>query len=226
MVRDTDLPQVPAGTPVSVVLTGGAGQVHGPAQLCQRRDLPLAGLEIALRDVDDPAGNARRVVAAVDAARGEGVLDEDTPVFVELPAVDPAYSWLAAADEVAAAELRLKLRTGGLDPDAFPTPERLAAWIDAALDRELPFKCTAGLHRALPHVDADGCAHHGFLTLLAATRVAFDGGSPDDVVSTLRRDDPTDLLTLDLAGARRWFTSFGSCSIDEPLADLRELVSL
>ena len=176
--------------------------------------------------VDDPAGNARRVVAAVDAARGEGVLDEDTPVFVELPAVDPAYSWLAAADEVAAAELRLKLRTGGLDPDAFPTPERLAAWIDAALDRELPFKCTAGLHRALPHVDADGCAHHGFLTLLAATRVAFDGGSPDDVVSTLRRDDPTDLLTLDLAGARRWFTSFGSCSIDEPLADLRELVSL
>lgn len=226
VVRDTDLPQVPSGTPVSVVLTGGAGQVHGPAQLCQRRDLPLAGLEIALRDVDDPAGNARRVVAAVDAARGEGVLDEDTPVFVELPAVDPAYSWLAAADEVAAAELRLKLRTGGLDPDAFPTPERLAAWIDAALDRELPFKCTAGLHRALPHVDADGCAHHGFLTLLAATRVAFDGGSPDDVVSTLRRDDPTDLLTLDLAGARRWFTSFGSCSIDEPLADLRELVSL
>jgi hypothetical protein len=226
VVRDTDLPQVPEGTPVSVVLTGGAGQVHGPAQLCQRRGLPVAGLEVALRDVDDPAGNARRVVAAVDAARGEGVLDEDTPVFVELPAVDPAYSWLAAADEVAAAELRLKLRTGGLDPDAFPTPERLAAWIDAALDRELPFKCTAGLHRALPHVDADGCAHHGFLTLLAATRVAFDGGSPDDVVSTLRRDDPADLLTLDLAGARRWFTSFGSCSVDEPMADLRELVSL
>ena len=226
VVRDTDLPQVPEGTAVSVVLTGGAGQVHGPAQLCQRRDLPVAGLEVALRDVDDPAGNARRVVAAVDAARGEGVLDEDTPVFVELPPVDPTYSWLAAADEVAAAELRLKLRTGGLDPDAFPTPDRLAAWIDAALDRELPFKCTAGLHRALPHVDTDGCAHHGFLTVLAATRVAFDGGSPDDVVSTLRRDDPADLLALDLAGARRWFTSFGSCSIDEPLADLRELVSL
>ena len=226
VVRDTDLPQVPEGTAVSVVLTGGAGQVHGPAQLCQRRDLPVAGLEIARRDVDGPAGNARRVVAAVDAARGEGVLDEDTPVFVELPPVDPTYSWLAAADEVAAAELRLKLRTGGLDPDAFPTPERLATGIDAALDRELPFKCTAGLHRALPHVDADGCAHHGFLTVLAATRVAFDGGSPDDVVSTLRRDDPADLLALDLAGARRWFTSFGSCSIDEPLADLRELVSL
>ena len=29
--------------------------------------------------------------------------------------------------------------------------------------------------------------------------------------------------TLDLAGARRWFTSFGSCSVAEPLADLRAL---
>ena len=27
---------------------------------------------------------------------------------------------------------------------------------------------------------------------------------------------------LDLAGARRWFTSFGSCSVAEPLADLRD----
>ena len=29
--------------------------------------------------------------------------------------------------------------------------------------------------------------------------------------------------TLDLTGARRWFTSFGSCDVDEPLADLRAL---
>ena len=216
-------PPAPPPSAAAVAPAGAAepGRTVPPAEMQLAREL-----EIALRDVDDPAGNARRVVAAVDAARGEGVLDEDTAVFVELPAGDPTYSWLAAADEVAAAELRLKLRTGGLDPDAFPTPERLAAWIDAALDRELAFKCTAGLHRALPHVDADGCAHHGFLTVLAATRVAFDGGSPDDVVATLRRDDATDLLALDLAGARRWFTSFGSCSIDEPLADLREMVSL
>jgi hypothetical protein len=28
---------------------------------------------------------------------------------------------------------------------------------------------------------------------------------------------------LDLAGARRWFTSFGSCSVSEPLDDLLAL---
>lgn len=226
VVRDTDLPSVPAGTPVSVVLTGGAGQVLGPAALCARRGLPVAGLEVALRDAEDPAGNARRVVAAVEAARSEGALLDSTRVFVELPATDPTHSWLAAADEVAAAELRLKLRTGGLDASAFPTAERLAAWIDAALDRELPFKCTAGLHRALPHTDEQGWRHHGFVAVLAATRLAFDGAPRAEVVDALRSADAPDLLALDLAGARRWFTSFGSCSVDEPLDDLREMVSL
>lgn len=226
VVRDTDLPSVPTGTPVSVVLTGGAGQVLGPAVQCARRGLPVAGLEMALRDVDDPAGNARRVVAAVDAARSEGALAEDTRVFVELPATDPTHSWQAAADVVAGAELRLKLRTGGLDADAFPSAERLAGWIDAALDRELPFKCTAGLHRALPHTSSEGWQQHGFVAVLAATRVAFDGGSPDEVASVLRSTDAAGLLDLDLAGARRWFGSFGSCSVGEPLDDLREMVDL
>jgi hypothetical protein len=64
------------------------------------------------------------------------------------------------------------------------------------------------------------------VAVLAATRVAFDGGSPAEVASVLRSTDAADLLALDLAGARRWFTSFGSCSVDEPLDDLREMVEL
>jgi len=35
--------------------------------------------------------------------------------------------------------------------------------------------------------------------------------------------DGTMLAGADRASGRRWFTSFGSCSIDEPLADLRDL---
>src|SRR5438132_1068788 len=81
----------------------------------------------------------------------------------------------AALDEVAAAEHRLKLRTGGLEARAFPASSTLAGWIDAALDRELPFKATAGLHRAVRHRADDGFDHHGFLNLLVATRLAFDG---------------------------------------------------
>ncbi|WP_435746707.1 hypothetical protein [Nocardioides sp. SYSU DS0663] len=228
VVRDTDLPALPAGFsgPVSVVVGGGAGQLAGPAALCAKRGLTLAGLEVALRDLDDLAGNARRVVAAVDAARAEGVLAEEVPVLVELPPEQPTYSWLAAADEVAAAELRLKLRTGGTEAHQFPDAPTLAAWIDAALDRETPFKCTAGLHRARRHTGEDGFEHHGFLNVLAATRRAFDGAAADEVVATLedRALDPDAAPgPAELAGARRWFTSFGSCSVSEPLEDLRVL---
>ncbi|MBC9733036.1 hypothetical protein [Nocardioides marmotae] len=224
VVRDTDLPALPAGFagPLTVVVTGGAGQLAGPAALCARRGLPLAGLDVALRDLDDLAGNARRVVAAVDAARAEGVLDDDVAVHVELPQSEATYAWLAAADEVAAAELRLKLRTGGLEVFQHPPAPLLATWIDAALDRETPFRCTAGLHRALRHTGDDGAERHGFLNLLAATRRAFEGAGADEVVATLEdrdlRPDPAEL-----AAGRRWFTSFGSCSVEEPMADIRAL---
>ena len=76
----------PRDIPLSVVVTGGAGAIAGALTLAARAGNPVAGLEIALRDPDDLAGNARRVVAAVDAARNEGALDDETPIFVELPA--------------------------------------------------------------------------------------------------------------------------------------------
>jgi hypothetical protein len=227
VLRDTDLPAVAAATgsgmAVSVVVTGGAGQVAGAAGMAARQGFGLAGLEIALRDLDDLAGNARRVAAAVDAARGEGVLADDVPVHVELPHVGATASWLAAADEVAAAELRLKFRTGGLEPEAFPAAHALARWIDAALDRETPFKCTAGLHHAVRNTSAEGFEQHGFLNVLVATQRAFDGAPVDEVVATLEDRDGAALAAADRSAARRWFTSFGSCSIEEPLADLREL---
>jgi hypothetical protein len=226
VLKDTDLPLV-RGTDadLSVVVTGGAGQVAGPLGLARRLGLSVVGVEIALRDLDDPAGNARRVVAAVDAARAEGVLDEETPVHVELPQTVPTAAWLAAADEVAGAELRLKFRTGGTDAAAFPTAATVARWVDAALDRETPFKCTAGLHQALRHRDPEtGFEHHGFLNLLLATELLFAGGSVDDATALVDLASPPDLIThafdTDLSGTRRWFTSFGSCSVTEPLESL------
>jgi hypothetical protein len=225
VVTDVALPSVTERVPVSVVVTGGAGAIAGALKLAAKHDLPVAGLEIALRDPDDLPGNARRVAAAVDAARGEGALDDSAPVYVELPQSDPTVSWLAAADVVAEGEHRLKFRTGGLEADKFPTPETLAGWIDAALDRETPFKCTAGLHHAIAHQDHEtGFPHHGFLNVLLATRQAFDGASTSEVATLLADHYPNDLVALartsDLTGARRWFVSFGSCSVQEPLDDL------
>jgi hypothetical protein len=224
VVRDTDLPSVPADLPVSVVLTGGAGAVSGVAGLAEKKGHRLVALESAVRDLDDLAGNVRRINAAVAAARDSGGL-VGTEVYVELPQADPTPDWLAAADAVAEAEHHLKLRTGGVEAHLFPSAPTVAAWIDAALDRETSYKCTAGLHHAIRHRDQEtGFEHLGFLNVLLATRVAFDGGSRDEVAQVLDDHYANDLVAMarqsDLVGARRWFTSYGSCSVAEPLEDL------
>ena len=224
VVRDTDLPGVPTDVPVSVVLTGGAGAVDGVATLAARKGHRLVAIEAAVRDLDDLTGNVRRITTAVDSARDAGALSE-TQVYVELPQVDPTADWLAAADAVAEAEHRLKLRTGGVEPHLFPSAATVAAWIDAALDRETAYKCTAGLHHAIRHRDHDtGFEHLGFLNVLLATRVAFDGGTREEVAQVLDDHYANDLVAMarqsDLEGARRWFTSYGSCSVREPLEEL------
>ena len=222
VVADQRIPDVDRPLPLAIVVTGGAGAVGPALRLAERHGHEVTGVEVALRDLDDLAGNARRVAAAVDAAGAD-----PEQVHVELPAVPDSGGWLRAADAVAESGMRLKFRTGGLEEHLFPTPPVLAGWIDAALDRETPFKCTAGLHNALRHQNPDGFTHHGFLNVLAATIRAFDGAATDEVVALLEQTDATALLDAvgdgDLRRARRWFTSFGSCSVREPYDDLTAL---
>ena len=137
-VADVDLPRLGSyDGDVRVVLAAGAGQVAGPAAYCTRNGIELSSLDVALRDADDPAGNARRVVAALDAAYAEGSLLEDTIVHVRLaaPAGPPTHGWLAAADVLAEAELVLAVSLDAGDPEP---------WIDAALDRELAVSLVGG----------------------------------------------------------------------------------
>lgn len=212
VLRDTDVPLVRGfGGPLTVVVTGGAGQVAGPAGLCRRLGLHLDRLEVTLRDLDDLSGNARRVTAAVDDARESGALDEVTQVHVVLPASASEAGWVAAADEVAACEHRLTLPTHEVDPAT------LLRRIDAALDRETPFACT-GLRRALPGVE-----RHGFLNVLVATGSLFDG-LPDPLGALTETSAPALLARgVDLARSRRWFTSFTSEDVEATLGDLTAL---
>jgi hypothetical protein len=222
VVTDTKVPEISEPLRLAVVVSGGAGGVEPALRLVERGGHEVAGVEVALRDLDDLAGNARRVATAAD---GCGVPPEQ--VYVEVPHVPDTGSWLRAADAVAEGGLRLKFRTGGLEAHLFPAAHALARWIDAALDRETPFKCTAGLHHAIRHTGDDGFEHHGFLNVLVATVRAFDGASTGEVVELLEERDPDPVVAVgadeDLARARRWFTSFGSCSVTEPLDDLLAL---
>jgi hypothetical protein len=206
---------------VSVVITGGAGGIEPAVRWGDRsRDVTVTGVEVRLRDEDDLSRNALRVVRVCDDC-----LDDET-AYVE---VGLEGGWERALDVIADAGYAAKLRTGGLDAALFPSAEQVASFINACLDRELPFKCTAGLHNAVRHT-AGSFEHHGFLNVLLATRASLDGASHDELIQLLEWRDGLELaarareLTEERAAStRRWFTSFGSCSIEEPRQDLNTL---
>ena len=175
---------------VNLVVTGGAGAIEPAVTWLGRAEgVSLRAVEFALRDEDDLSHNARRLIHVVDSL--EEQLD-DVTVYAEPPMLrgEPTHGWLSALDELAAREISLKFRTGGLTEDLFPGSPDLASCLEAALDRELPFKCTAGLHHAVRNRDAEtGFAHHGFLNVLLATRASLDGNSLEEVAGVL---DDTD----------------------------------
>jgi hypothetical protein len=116
---------------------------------------------------------------------------------------------------------------------ATPSSESLAEFLCAAAARRLPFKATAGLHHPIRT-----STMHGFLNVFAGATLAWHGMGHNALTSLLNETDPkafdfqNDGLrwrdwrasTAEVAQARREFAhSFGSCSFDEPIGDLRTL---
>jgi hypothetical protein len=138
-----------------------------------------------------------------------------------------------------------KVRTGGLTPEAIPSPKTIADFLYHAAQLRMPFKATAGLHhplrslRALTYAaDSPRAVMHGFLNVFAAAAFAWHGAGRDLLTAILAEEDSrafefTDdelrwrgrrLSCAQVQGARAEFAhSFGSCSFEEPVADLREL---
>ena len=178
------------------------------------------------------------VPAGQDLVRGATQAIEQTPAGVRLHVELPrSPSWTEpvrsqplglALDVLAAAGQGAKLRTGGLRADLFPTDAEVAAFIVACVERSVPFKCTAGLHQAVRHTDPiSGFEHHGFLNLVVAAARAVSGGRVREALAEARPEAlAAEAASIDAAtasAARAAFTSYGSCSIDEPLTDLRDL---
>lgn len=188
--------------------------------------LRLSQLEVAVaKRGEDPLPGLAQLLEVAAA-------DRQISVFAEIPMT---FGLFGALDEVARARaggLRVapKFRTGGLAAELFPTPADLARVIVACRDRQLPFKLTAGLHRALRHNDPEtGFVHHGFVNILAAVLVAAGGSNTDAVKHMLATTDPVPLIEEIRAARSRdrpLWTGFGSCSVDEPVADLVSLTLL
>jgi hypothetical protein len=206
----------------------------GPIRVSVVADTGVQGLPRAMADV---AADPRLVLEAVEVplppdVSGRPALAEAThrvlagiptalPAYVELPL---AGSWETVLDVLSTSGRGAKLRTGGVNAAAFPSVSQIGAVLSACSPRQVPLKCTAGLHRAVLHRDPEtGFDHHGFLNLLVAAALARAEADPIPALS--ERDGAilaAEVRTLE-PDVRKLLVSFGSCSIDEPIADLREL---
>ncbi|HEY6563347.1 MAG TPA: hypothetical protein VIY86_02520, partial [Pirellulaceae bacterium] len=161
--------------------------------------------------------------------------------FVEVPLDQSTPELLLALK--GAQRLNAKVRTGGVTAVQIPSPEALLDFLQRTARLDLAFKATAGLHHPLPAIrpltyepNAPQGPMHGFLNVMLATAFARRHPNQDAELLTLLSDpDPSSFglaescltwrgRTFDdqeLRSLRRTaFLSLGSCSFDEPLADL------
>jgi hypothetical protein len=132
--------------------------------------------------------------------------------------------------------LGLKLRCGGLTPEAFPSDAQVAHFIERCRETNVRWKATAGLHHPRRHWDESlKVWHHGFLNVFLAGVLARTQMSWPNLAEILADRQLSDLRfernrlvwkfwecdVDEITEARSEFaTSFGSCSFDEPTADL------
>jgi len=228
----------PAELPLPIVTERYRGFLASPdAWILNRLVLPAAKLsEAAIGDewrvtllVDDEPGPLPPQVETLEIKSARRL---SLPTYCEAPidAITGAYA---------------KVRTGGLTPETVPSGEHLADFLCRSAARRLPFKATAGLHHPIRSLrpltyslDAPRTMMHGFLNVFTAAVFAWTGASREHVAAVLDdteaagfqfHDDAllwrgNALSVEQIAASRRDFAhSFGSCSFEEPVSELREL---
>jgi hypothetical protein len=160
--------------------------------------------------------------------------------------IEPNSELTELITAVSVAGQRAKIRTGGVTAAAFPSSSEIVRFVRLCTAANVPFKATAGLHhpircfRPLTY-DANSVkgTMHGFLNLFLMTgfaRESFRRNFLEDVME----DEFEEVFEFDPAGVK-WrnefgltlrqierlrtygIQSFGSCSFDEPIADLQSL---
>jgi len=219
------------------------------------RGMSLSVIASCDTDWDELQGELGRLVAkgfAIEAVEIKGARAGDigriamripsgVTAYFEVP-IDSAPEML---DAVSIAGARVKIRTGGIAAEAFPSAQALAQMLAELAARRLAFKATAGLHHPIrgrhPLTPLDNGATavmHGFVNLASAAALLHFGGDARDAQLVLEEEWPgawqltDEALVWEQNGwsadelrevRRQFFIAFGSCSFAEPIRDLEAL---
>lgn len=170
------------------------------------------------------------------------ILGGTIPVFFESKPDDNLSSLAQAIESFNASggKAGYKLRTGGVEASAFPLPQKIAYAFKTCRDFKIPMKCTAGLHHPVTHYDESvKTKMYGFINIFGAGVLHCCHELNADVLIEILTDENagnfkfTDnafhwknlyVLMSKVKDARKEFIlSFGSCSFDEPVEDLKSL---
>ena len=193
-----------------------------------------------------PDAVADTIEAKATSERGiEDIMRQAPPthqVYIEIPIDRDPFPLLQA---IKGAGGRAKVRTGGVTPEAFPSPEDLLRFLRGSVQAGVAFKATAGLHHPLRaeypltyETRSRTGPMFGFLNLFLATALFQAGESDSKVARLLEEGSPGafgpdehgiswngcrfDLDALSRVRAEG-LVSIGSCSFTEPLSDLAAL---
>jgi hypothetical protein len=242
----------PPETPweVGVILDGPAAPSAAAAQAFNSAMAPAAEITVVELVAAFEAADGRSVDGAAEVIRPHLLaatsISPRVATYVEVPRTEAWREGFPSAVGAISSlgwqlhrEVGAKLRCGGLGVDLFPSSAQVVGFIVACIEAGVRFKATAGLHRPIRHFDPELGGHrHGFLNLLAATALAATDADESTLEAVIDEEDPGS-FSIGSAGLR-WrdlaagtsvlertrseaFVAYGSCSFDEPIADLVQL---
>ncbi|MFN0124564.1 MAG: hypothetical protein ACKV2V_29030 [Blastocatellia bacterium] len=198
--------------------------------------------------VDELAGAAvvdtleMPIRAVEDIRQARRALPRTMACYLEVPAGRRTYEMISSTARSGA---MVKVRTGGVREDTIPTSAELAQFIKTCAGERVAFKATAGMHHALRgkhpltyEANSPAGNMHGFLNVFLAACFARFGMEETDVRALLEEtsidafgfEDEVitwrshELTESRIYVARQQFAmSYGSCSFDEPIAELKSL---
>ena len=196
-------------------------------------------IDSAEAKVGNPSAARQSIAAFVEH------LPPSVRLFIEVPSSGNLAAFMAP---IAAANVCAKIRTGGITEESFPDASHVAGFLMSCAEHDVRFKATAGLHHpwrgryALTYEQsAPTAVMFGFLNVFVAAALTRRGAAVEEVVGILQAERGTEFRFAEdgvrwkdgrvtrqelLQSHATFALSFGSCSFEEPVSDLRRLALL
>lgn len=224
------LPEKPRQWPLSIIMTGDVKEAIAQLQSLNNEKIAITSLEFPPL----PPSNIEKILSSLPA---------EIESFFEIPFNSDFKSYLSVLQHTGAAA---KIRTGGVTVDAIPSISQLCQSIFAFAEAQIPFKATAGLHHPLPgkhaltsEANSPIAVMHGFLNVTVLAALVYHQKLTPEIALELLQESSSDnfqfttdsicwknhqLNISEIEETRKgFFRSFGSCSFQEPIDDLKEL---